>query len=142
MAKDAGAMEWAAGSLLRQDWPRKSDELHRQAQDKLGALGKALAADRARDAGRLEEVARSTRRRDVVVRLSWAGQADLDLRVKEPTGSVCSCVNRQTVGGGTHIGDTLADRNVETYVAALAFPGRYQVTVDKVWGRPLGDKAQ
>src|SRR5207302_480561 len=66
MAKDVGAMEWAAGNLLKQDWPVKGDELHRKAQDRVEALTKALEAS----------------------------------------------------------------------------PGKYQITVDKVWGRPLGDKAQ
>jgi hypothetical protein len=62
--------------------------------------------------------------------------------VKEPTGSVCSCLNRLTVGGGTLIGDTLTDTNSETYVAAEAFSGEYEISVERRWGRPLGDKAQ
>ena len=28
--------------------------------------------------------------RDLVIKLSWQGEADLDLKVKEPSGSVCS----------------------------------------------------
>jgi hypothetical protein len=90
--------------------------------------------------------------RDVVIRLSWTGHADLDLKVQEPTGTVCSWMNRKTVGGGTLIGDTLptADlgrnntnpENSETYVAAQAFSGNYKVTVERVWGEPLGGKAK
>jgi hypothetical protein len=38
----------------------------------------------------------SQRRRDVVVRLSWQGEADLDLKVEEPTGSICTWQNRQS----------------------------------------------
>ena len=30
----------------------------------------------------------------------------------------------------------------ETYLAAEAFPGEYEITVERVWGRPLGNKAQ
>jgi len=142
MAKDVDAMEWAAGSLLKQDWPVKGDELHRKAQIRVEALTKALEANRGKEAERLQEIARKRRQRDLVVRLGWGGEADLDLRVDEPSGSVCSCVNRLTVGGGTLIGDTLGEKNVETYVNAEAFPGEYTITVDKVWGRPLGNKAQ
>jgi hypothetical protein len=51
-------------------------------------------------------------------------------------------LNRQTVGGGILIGDTLSEASGETYVAAQAFPGTYKVTVEQVWGRPLGGKAK
>jgi CheY-like chemotaxis protein len=62
--------------------------------------------------------------------------------VTEPNGSVCSWLNRQTVGGGVLIGDTLGEVGGETYVAAQAFPGTYKVTVEQVWSRPLGGKAK
>jgi hypothetical protein len=77
-----------------------------------------------------------------VFKLSWQGDADLDLKVKEPTGSVCWVLNRQTIGGGTLTGDAQSDRNSETYQAAKAFSGDYEVTVDRVWGAPLSNKAQ
>ena len=143
MARDTDALEWAAGNLLKQDWPRKSEDLHRRGLAGLDALSKDLAdGPRAREAERLKKATVVARRRDLIIKLSWGGQADLDLRVAEPSKSICSCVNRQTVGGGTLIGDTLDSANAETYVAAEAFKGKYKITVDKVWGRPLGDKAQ
>jgi hypothetical protein len=141
-AKDVDAMEWASGNLLKQDWPVKGEELHLKAKDGVDRLTKALDASRSKEVERLQEVARKQSQRDLVIRLGWGGEADLDLRVDEPSGSVCSCVNRLTVGGGTLIGDTLGEKNAETYVNAEAFPGKYKLTVDKVWGRPLGDKAQ
>src|SRR5262249_59679464 len=36
----------------------------------------------------------------------------------------------------------LSEVGSETYVAAQAFPGAYKVTVEQVWGRPLGGKAK
>ena len=142
MARDSDAMAWAAGNLLKKDWPRKNDELHARATHRLESLSKALEKGRAEEAGRLKTVAEAQRRRDLVIKLAWGGQADLDLRVEEPSKSVCSCVNRQSLGGGTLIGDSLGEKNAEMYVAAVAFPGKYKITVDTVWGRPLGDKAQ
>ena len=62
--------------------------------------------------------------------------------MQEPTGSVCTPLTRQTVGGGTLIADSLATPTGETYVAAEAFTGEYKITVEKVWGKPLGGKAQ
>jgi hypothetical protein len=51
-------------------------------------------------------------------------------------------LNRQTVGGGTLLGDGVADMAHETFVAAEAFSGEYRVSVERVWGHPLGNKAQ
>jgi hypothetical protein len=59
-----------------------------------------------------------------------------------PTNSVCWCLNRQTVNGGILIGDNLSEPNSETYIAAQAFSGDYEVTVERVWGHPVGDKIQ
>jgi hypothetical protein len=105
--------------------------------------GQKLTEDgRKAEAERMRTAIDKQRVRDLVIRMRWSGEADYDLRVAEPTGSVCSCLNRQTVGGGTLMGDTLADNNVETYVAAEAFSGEYKITVDRVWSRSLNDKVQ
>ncbi|HZY87933.1 MAG TPA: hypothetical protein VFE78_24070, partial [Gemmataceae bacterium] len=142
-AKDSAAMEWAAGGLLAQDWPVGNKELQSRALQKLEALAKALEKDGRQDEARrmLESVAKR-RQRDLVIKLSWQGEADLDVQVEEPTASVCSVLNRQTIGGGTVIGDSVGNMTSETYVAARGFSGEYRVRVERVWGRPLGDKAQ
>jgi hypothetical protein len=146
-ARDVGAVEWAAGNLARKDWLLDNAKYQDMAQAKLDALAKTLKGDR-----RLGEVERARktverlRERDLVIYLSWSpgesGPADLDLEVKEPCGSLCSCLQRLTPGGGMLLGDTLAEQNRETYVAAEAFPGEYTVTVRRIWGRPLGSKAK
>jgi len=142
LAKDSDAMEWAAGKLLQQDWPTLNKELHAKAEQKLNSLVRSLEGERRKESEKLLATARTAAQRDLIVRLNWTGEADLDLKVKEPTGAICSCLNRQTVGGGTLLGDTLTERNTETYVAAFAFSGEYEITVDRVWGRTLGEKAQ
>jgi hypothetical protein len=73
--------------------------------------------------------------------LIWSGDADLDLEVKEPIGTLCNFQNRQTPGGGILIGDHLTERSRESYRAAQAFAGEYQVVVRRVWGQPVGNKA-
>jgi hypothetical protein len=143
LAEDAKGMEWAAGNLLKQDWPADGPQLQRQAQQKLETLARTLKArDRVREAERLLQAARQTKRRDLVIKLAWQGEADLDLKVTEPSGSVCSTLNRQTVGGGILVGDSLLERASETYLAAEAFSGEYQVKVQRVYGKPLGERAQ
>ncbi|HEV3261402.1 MAG TPA: hypothetical protein VG013_31405, partial [Gemmataceae bacterium] len=127
-SEDPQAMEWAAGNILSRDWPADNQKLHDEAREKLRAL---------RMDGKFEQM----RQRDLVIRLSWQGEADLDLQVKEPIGTVCSFMHRQTPGGGTLLGDTTSDSAQQSYVAAEAFPGQYEVTVRRIWGRPLGSKA-
>ena len=139
MAKDAPAMQWAVGHLVRQDWPVRNDELQRTALERLESLAKRLDADEAR---RLRGAVHLQQRRDLVVKLLWQGEADLDLKVEEPSGSICTALNRQTVGGGTLTADALASMTSETYAAAQAFTGEYRIWVERVWGRPLGNKAQ
>jgi len=142
LARDSKAMEWAAGALLQQDWPVNNQELRDKAIQKLEALARALEkAGRTEEGQRLRDVAAARQRRDLVIKLVWQGEADLDLKVQEPTGSTCWVLNRQTVGGGTLIGNSLTDTS-ETYLAAQAFPGEYQISVERIWGRTLGDKAQ
>jgi tetratricopeptide (TPR) repeat protein len=144
LAKDTDAMEWAAGHLLRQDWPVNNQELHDKARVKLDSLAKTLSeSGRKEDAERMLSAVNIRRQRDLVIRANWQGEADVDLKVKElPTSSVCSCLNRQTVNGGILIGDNLSETNSETYIAAQAFSGEYEATIERVWGHPVGDKVQ
>jgi len=139
MAKDVKAMEWAAGHLLRQDWPVRNDEMQRTAGERLESLAKRL--DRT-EAKRLLDKVIIQRQRDLVVKLLWQGDADLDLKVEEPSGSFCTPLSKQTVGGGTMIADSLSSMTSETYAAAKGFSGDYKIWVERIWGKPLGNKAQ
>ena len=92
----------------------------------------------------MQAVLDNDKRRDLVIELLWSGPADLDLKVREPIGTVCSSLERQSAGGGVLLCDDFAqkdDSRSETYKASEAFSGSYQVSVDKVWGRPLGNQA-
>ena len=40
--KDVEAMEWAAGNLLKQDWPVDSQKLQLKAQDRLATLARPM----------------------------------------------------------------------------------------------------
>jgi hypothetical protein len=139
MAQDASAMTWAASGLLSQEWPARNDDLQRTARERVEGLAKRLAGPAA---DRLRQSVKTNERRDLVIRLLWQGEADLDLRVLEPSGSVASALQRQTVGGGALVGNSLVSPDSETYVAAEAFDGEYVITVERVWGRPLGNRAQ
>jgi hypothetical protein len=128
---------------MKQDWPADNKDLQELALIKSEALARKLRQpgnDQAQNAATAS--IKEKGRRDLVVKLAWQGDADLDLQVKEPVGSICNPTNTQTVGGGVFLGDSLTEAGLETYTAAEAFKGNYEIRVKKVWGKTLGDKAQ
>jgi tetratricopeptide (TPR) repeat protein len=139
MAGDAVALQWAAGKLLARDWPARNAEVQDQALQKVEALARRLEQDRG---DKLKSTVARHRQRDLVIKLLWQGESGLDLKVLEPSGSVCDSLNRQSVGGGTVLASGPSNPNGATYTAAQAFPGEYRITVEKVWGKPLGNKVQ
>ena len=144
LAEDPKSMEWAAGNLLKQDWPMDNKKIQARAAQKLDALVKKLEKkpERKQEAEKLLQTVAGRRERDLVIKLAWKGEADLDLKVTEPTASVCWALNRQSIGGGVLIGDTLADTNSESYLAAQAYSGEYKIEVERVWGKPVAETAQ
>jgi hypothetical protein len=143
LAHDAQAMSWAAGRLLSQDWPGPNKALQARAGQKLASLVSWLDKEGRRgQAAALRQAEVGWRRRDLVIQLAWQGDAGLDLRVLEPTGSACTALQRQTVGGGALLSEGLAEPGWESYVAAEGYSGAYTVTVERIYGRPFADKAQ
>jgi tetratricopeptide (TPR) repeat protein len=140
---DTDAMQWAADNLLRREWAVDGAVQQASARQRLQELANKLsAAGRQADARRVLAAVSGQAQRDLEIEVTWADQADLDLKVTEPSGTVCSPRQRMTTGGGAWAGDHLGpNANRETYAAAEAFPGVYEVQVERVWGKPLGNKA-
>jgi hypothetical protein len=140
-SKDADAVAWAAGNLARRDWPMKNQEYQLKAKESIKSLTAKM--ERKADIEKIQAAMERDAQRDLSIKLSWAGtDGAYSLRIKEPSGSVCSFLNRQTIGGGTLLGGTLDQERGETYIAAEAFPGEYTITVERIWGKATGDKAQ
>ena len=84
--------------------------------------------------------------RDLMVRVVWTGDADIDVSVEEPTGSVCDKSNPRTLGGGLHLMDGSSldkpskDGFSEMYVCASGYSGQYRILIRKVWGEVSGGK--
>jgi hypothetical protein len=71
--------------------------------------------------------------------VTWTGDADVDLMIKEPAGTVCSLQNPRTTSGGVMLGDAYANGSdvngfTETYICPQGFNGRYEMLVHRVWG--------
>jgi tetratricopeptide (TPR) repeat protein len=136
------AMEWAAGNLLSRDWPTDNANLREKTKGEVQSVIDQLKSEkRQAEAAKLATIADRSKVRDLVIELSWQGEAGLALSVKEPIGTVASFEHRQTPGGGTLIGDTLNEPS-SSYIAAEAFSGDNEVTIRRLWGQPLGAKAK
>ncbi len=136
----AEAVQWAAGNLLQRDWGTEGARYQDQAKKAIDDLAARLEkAGQKADAAQVRAIADQNRQRDLVIETKWAEQADIDMSVAEPAGTVCASRMPRTPAGGLWSGDNL-NKNEESYVAAQAFNGSYEITVRRVWGKPLADK--
>ncbi|MBU6277298.1 MAG: hypothetical protein KGQ61_11730 [Planctomycetes bacterium] len=144
--KDDAALRWACAGVLAHEWPAAQQEVPTRA----ARLAKA-AIERQRKEGRGDEADAfaadidAALVRDVELEFSWNGDADIDVVVEEPAGTICSVANPRSISGGTLLADLDAgpDRDNgthrERYIAAEAFPGRYHVLVHRTYGKVAAD---
>lgn len=104
-------------------------------------LKQMIANKETAEAKKFDAAIRAALVRDAIVKVTWSGDADLDLMVEEPSGSVCSQHNPRTISGGIFLGDAASslanpatDGAYEVYVVPKGFKGDYKMLVRKVWG--------
>lgn len=148
-AKDLDGMEWGAVGILTQAWGKEHVELHRLADDAVAEAEQLLK--KLGNAKRSEEFRAKiaeARQRDLVIRLTWNGDADLDLGVLEPLGTVCSRQNKFSRGGGVLVHDGFGPNNPKTqnayelYVCPMAASGQYKLTIRHVVGNVVAKQAK
>ena len=143
---DMDGIRWATLGILSQAWPEEQSGI----EDRALRLAKATV-DRLRQAGRgdeadaYEKAIEDARLRDVTATVTWTGDADVDLIVQEPAGTVCSLQNPRTTAGGVMLGDAYGTGSsssgyTETYVCPLGFTGQYRMLVHRVWGTVTAGK--
>ena len=144
---DLAGIRWATVGILSQAWPT---EHGRDRADRFARRqGHARAARQRRHDGRARSVseaaARGGRAR-LRRRVSWTGDADIDVSVEEPTGTICSVCRAAHRGGGVKLGDSYAvegkssDGSSEAYVCPKGFAGKYRVRIHRVWGEVAAGK--
>jgi hypothetical protein len=146
-ADDVAGIRWATVGILSQAWPTNMAEIEASASRTAKATLERLASD-GRDADKKEFLKdlQEAVVRDCVVRVTWTGDADIDVSVEEPSGTVCSANEPRTPGGGVSLGDTYAvegkssEGSSEVYVCQKAFAGTYKVRAHKVWGEVAAGK--
>ena len=146
-AEDITGIRWSSVGILGRAWPKDQQEIfdtaRRLAEVTLEDMKKAGDEEQYRE---FQSELREALSRDVVIMVSWAGEADVDLLVEEPGGSVCSPQQPRSTAGGISIGDSYASTESsnsgmkEYYVCPKAFPGNYKLRVRKIWGDVVADK--
>jgi hypothetical protein len=146
---DIEGIRWAAVGLLGQAWGPADEEVCRSVERVARATIQQLRLEkRGKEAHAFENALAQALRRDVVVVISWTGEADVDLMVEEPGGSICSANNTRTTSGGMHVGDSwengdsIQGRQSEAYVCPQGFSGEYRVLVRRVFGKPTTGKVK
>jgi hypothetical protein len=134
--KDPQRMTVAIERLLSLGWPDIDDTMRAQAHRAVETLEKTLREDdRKAEADDLLARLSESEGRDLYVRLSWAGEADLDLLVKEPLADFSVGHElRRSVFGGSLIKEGVGNQHSEEiYVCPRAFDGDYTIKVDTVF---------
>jgi hypothetical protein len=145
---DITSIQWACVGMLRQPWPQDQQEIGENAYRVAKATHERLVTEgRQEEAKSFDAAVRKALQRDCVVRVTWTGEADVDVSVEEPSGTVCTLRNPRTTAGGVLLGDvSSADKGAtvegfsETYVCGEGFDGEYRVLIRNVWGKPTSGK--
>ena len=140
---DIEGRKWATLGILSQAWPNDQQHVWKTGIRVANATLERLRKEkRFEEAKQYEEALDLAVTRDCLVRVSWTGDADVDLLVEEPSGSICSLRNPRTNAGGVMLGDAYArfgQNNSggysEIYVCPKGFSGTYRLLLRRVWGK-------
>lgn len=144
--KNYDAIAWSAPEVLSFSWAKGRENLNRLAEEAAAEAGTALlkSGEHAK-AFKLDLEMRKARHLDLVVRLEWSGQGDLDLEIYEPGGSVCSTIRPVSPAGGIFIHDgfgPVQSHCYEEYLCPQGLKGEYRVVIKHVSGEIVGKRAQ
>lgn len=140
---DLSAIQWATVGILSLAWNDEEAAVWHEAYALAAStLDRLRSENRKADADEYQQKLDQSLIRDIVVIISWTGDADLDLELEEPSGTICSARNRRTPSGGVLLGDNSRrldkKSNVmasESYVCPQGFDGVYRALVRRVWGK-------
>jgi hypothetical protein len=144
---DVAGIRWATVGILSQAWPTNMAEVETSAARSAKATLERLAGEgrEAEHKAFLKDLQEAVVR-DCLVKVSWTGNADIDVSVEEPSGTICSASEPRTLAGGVSLGDAYnsdaksAEGASEVYVCPKGFAGKYRVRIHRVWGEVTAGK--
>lgn len=135
--KDLSRMTAGLEPVFSLGWPGVDPQVRAEADRLAKKFAEALRKEgRDSDADALLDALEHAEERDLVVRLSWEGDADLDLTVREPDGGACRMMLPVTIMGGSLINNGYGKDREEFYVVPRAFDGTYAATVEAIYNNP------
>ncbi len=135
--KDPVRMATAVDRLLSLGWPGADEQVRRDARQQVETLAKALREeDRGADAETMLKQLTDSETRDLFVRLTWVGDADIDLVVEEPLGATAQYRTPRTVFGGSIVKNGYGNHPEEVYVCPRGFDGDYTIRFDTIYNNP------
>ncbi|HZW33062.1 MAG TPA: hypothetical protein VFF52_20265 [Isosphaeraceae bacterium] len=135
--KDPRRMAGSIERLLALGWPGQDDYFRAWSRNQSDLLAQALREEgRGSEADTLLAKVADAEARDVYIRLSWDGDADFDLGVKEPLGVTASYQIPRTVFGGSVVKNGYGSHPEEVYVCPRAFDGDYEVRINTIYTNP------
>ncbi len=140
---DLDGIKWASLGILSQEWPGEQKRFFAEATVAAKAVVNRLREEkRFKEADQFEAQRADALVRDLYVKVSWTGNADIDISMVEPTGTICSFRNPRTTAGGVmlgdsfaHLGNTAKDGLSEIYVCPKGFNGTYRLMMRRIWGQ-------
>ncbi len=145
---DVDGIRWSSLGILKQAWPKDKAAIVDQAKRAAaGAIAELQSKNQAEQAEAFQAALDRASIRDCIVKVTWTGDADIDLIAVEPSGAICSFSNPRTTGGGVLIGESSGNgqlgaesMHTETYECPEAFAGTYHIRVRRVWGKVTAGK--
>jgi len=140
---DVDAIKWSTVGILSLAWNEDEAAVWHEAYDMAAAtLDRLRTENRQSEADEYQQKLDQSLIRDIVVVISYTGEADLDLIVEEPGGTVCSSRTPRTTGGGVLLGDgarrldkKASVSHSESYVCPSGYEGVYRALIRRVWGK-------
>ena len=144
--KDVDGIKWATLGIFSQEWP-DNPEIIKEAKYAADAVRLSYQKQGQTEALKsFESDLAAAFERDCFIDVSWTGDADIDLFVAEPSGTICSRLERRTSAGGVSMGDEYSAQQgasgkmSEQYILPKGFAGNYQLLVRRVWGEVTSGK--
>lgn len=135
--KDPKRMAASVDRLLSLGWPGLDDRIRADARQQVETLAKTLREeDKGAEADSLLTALGESEARDLYIRLSWVGDADLDLAVEEPLGATARFRTPRTVFGGSIVKNGYGAHPEEVYVCPRAFDGDYTIRIETIYNNP------
>ena len=146
--EDIEGIKWACVGVLSQAWPREHRRVYENAlRTAKVTLNQLRQENRDEEAEAFTTALNQSLVRDCFVKVTWTGDADIDILVEEPAGTVCSFQNARTIAGGVLLGDSFSrpgqassHGTSEVYVCPQAFAGEYRMLLRRVWGKVAAGK--